>query len=115
MDKGEVDTEVVEGEEGAWGGRLCEEIGGERVDVPVLQKIPSEVATTAYEEGVLTWASGAERLELGALWGEGREQEIAGELRDVSRERGRGEGWDEVMGLEKEPENTNEVWGSGRS
>ena len=37
---------VVEGEEGAWEGRLCEEIWRERVDVPEVQKPPSEVAAT---------------------------------------------------------------------
>ena len=31
---------VLEGEEGAWKGRLCEEIGRERVDVPVVEKPP---------------------------------------------------------------------------
>ena len=30
----------VEGEEGAWEGRLCEEIGRESVDVRVVQKPP---------------------------------------------------------------------------
>ena len=43
------------GEEGAWEGRLCKEIGRERVDVPVVQRHLSEVAATADEEGVLTW------------------------------------------------------------
>ena len=60
----------VEGEEGAWEGRLCEEIGKERVDVRVVQKPPSEVAVTADEEGAP--ASGAEMVEVGALWGEGK-------------------------------------------
>ena len=32
---------VVEGQEGAWEGRLCEEIGRERVDIPVVQKPPT--------------------------------------------------------------------------
>ena len=41
---------IVEGEEGAWEGRLCEEIGRERVDVPAVQKSPSEVAATADEK-----------------------------------------------------------------
>ena len=92
-------AEVVEGEEGAWEGRLCEEIGIERVDVPVVQKSPSGAASTAYEESALTWAptSGAESVEVGALWGEGRKQETAGGLGDGSRERV-GEGSDEVMG-----------------
>ena len=68
---------------------MCEEIGGEKVDVPMVQKPPFEVAATAYEEGLFTWApaSGTERVEVGALWGEGREQEIAGELADGSIER----------------------------
>ena len=47
-------AEVVEREEGAWEGRLCEEIGGERVDVTVVQKPPSEVAATSYEEDAIT-------------------------------------------------------------
>ena len=85
------EAEVVEGEQGAWEGRLCEEIGGERVDVPVVQKTPSEVAASAYEEGVFTWASasGAETVEIGALWGKGREQETTGGSGDGSRERGK--------------------------
>ena len=59
-------AEVVEDEDGAWEGRLCEEIGRERVDEPVVQKPPSEAAATAYEEGALPWApaSGAERVEV---------------------------------------------------
>ena len=87
-------AEVVEGKEGAWEGRLCEETERERVDVPVVQKPPSEVATTEDEEGAFTWAPalGEERRVLGALWGEGREQETAGGQR-----RGRN-GWDEVVG-----------------
>ena len=50
----------------------CKEIGGERVDVPVVQKPPSEVAATACKEGILTKApaSEAERVEVGSLWGE---------------------------------------------
>ena len=56
--------------EGAWEGRLCEEIGKERVDVRVVQKPPSEMAVTADEEGAP--ASGAEMVEVGALWGEGK-------------------------------------------
>ena len=47
---------------------------GERVDIPVVQKHPSE---------------GAEGVEVGALWGEGMEQKTDGGL---------GEGWDGVMG-----------------
>ena len=86
----------VAGEEGTWEGRLYEEIGRERVDVPVVQKPPSEVAATADEGGALAWAP-ASGEEVGALWGEGREQETTGGLGDGSRERG-GEGWDEVMG-----------------
>ena len=37
MDKGGevVDKDGVEGEKGAWEGRLCEEIGRERVELPV--------------------------------------------------------------------------------
>ena len=71
-----------------------EETERERVDVPVVQKPPSEVATTEDEEGAFTWAPalGEERRVLGALWGEGREQETAGGQR-----RGRN-GWDEVVG-----------------
>ena len=90
---------VVEGEEGAWEARLCEEIGRERVDVSVGQKPPSEVAVTAYEEDALTSAptSGVETVEVGALWREGMEPETAGGLEDGSRERGE-EGWNEVMG-----------------
>ena len=70
----------VEGEEGACEGILCKEIGREKVDVPVVQKTPYEVAATAIEEGALTWApaSAAVRGEVGALWREGREQETAG-------------------------------------
>ena len=47
------------------------------------------MAATAYEEGALTWAptSGAERVGVGALWGEGREQENAGGLGDGRREK----------------------------
>ena len=80
----------MEDEEGTWEGRLSEEIGRERIDVRVVQKPPSEVAATADEEGALAWApaSGAEMVEVGALWGEGREQETAGGLGDGSRERG---------------------------
>ena len=87
-------AEVVEGEEGAWEGRMCEEVGGEKVDVPMVQKPPSEVATTAYAEGALTWAhaSGAERVGVGALLGEGREQETARGLGYRSRERGEKDG-----------------------
>ena len=83
----------------AWEGRLCEEIWGKRVDVPVVQKPPSEVAVIAYEEGAFTWASASEveTVEVGALWVEGREQESAGGMGDGSRERGE-EGWDEGMG-----------------
>ena len=40
---------LVEGEEGTLEGRLCEEIGREMVDVPVVQKSPSEMASTADE------------------------------------------------------------------
>ena len=40
-------AEVVEGEEGASEGRLCEEIRGERVDIHVVQKPHSELAATA--------------------------------------------------------------------
>ena len=63
-----MDKDEVEDDEGAWEGRLCKEIGGERVDVHVVQKPPSEVAATADEEGAFTWApaSGAERVEVGA-------------------------------------------------
>ena len=63
----------MEGEERVWEGRLCEEIGRERVDVPVVQKSPSEVAATADEEGALTWApaSGAGGMEIGTIWPEG--------------------------------------------
>ena len=89
---------VVEGKGGAWKGRLCEEIEREGVDVQVVQKPPAEVAATADEEGAFTWApaSGAERVEVGVVWGEGREQETAGGLGGGSREGG--EGGDEVMG-----------------
>ena len=54
------------------------------------------MAATADEEGALTWApaSGEEMVEVGALWGEGREQETAGGLGNGSRERGL-EGWNE--------------------
>ena len=85
---------VVEGEEGAWEGRLYEEIGRERIDVPVVQKPPSEVAATADEEGALTGASasGVEGVEVGALQGEGREQETSGGMGDGSRERGKKDG-----------------------
>ena len=71
-----VDTD---GAEGVWESKLCKEIGGERVDVSVVQKSSSEVAAKVYEEGALTWAptSGAETVEVGALWGEGREQETS--------------------------------------
>ena len=94
-----VDKDGAEVVEDIWKGRLCEEIGGERVDETVVQKPPSEVAATSYEEGTITWApsSGAERVGVGALWGEGRRQETAGGLGDGSRERGV-EGWDEMMG-----------------
>ena len=80
--------------EGAWESRQCE-IRRERVDDSVIQKPPSEVVSTADEEGTLTWAppSGAERVEVGAIWGEEREQETAGGMGDGNRERG-----DEVMG-----------------
>ena len=67
--------------EGAWEDRLSKEIRRERVDT-------SEVAATADKEGTLT--SGVEMVEVGALWGKGREQETAGGLRDRSRERGGG-------------------------
>ena len=64
----------------------------------MVQKPPSEVAATADEEGALAWApeSGAEMVKVGALWGEGREQETAGGLGDESKGKGL-EGWDEVM------------------
>ena len=90
---------VVECQEGVWEGRLCEEFGRERIGVSLVQKPPSEVAATADEEGALTWApaSGAEEVEVEALWGERRDQETAGGLGDGSRKRGQG-GWDEVMG-----------------
>ena len=41
---------------------------GKKDCVSVVQKPPSEVAATAYEEGTLIWAptSGAETLEVGA-------------------------------------------------
>ena len=47
---------------------------GKRVDVPMVQKPPSKVVATAYEEGALTWAPalGAQRVRVGAIWGEGR-------------------------------------------
>ena len=80
---------VVEGEDGIWEGRLCEEIGRERVDVSVIHKPPSEVAATADEEGAFTWApKDAEGMEVVALWGEWRDQETAGGLGDGSRKRG---------------------------
>ena len=44
----ELDKNEAEGEEGAWEGRLCEEVGEKRVGV---QKLPSDVAATADEEG----------------------------------------------------------------
>ena len=77
----------VEGKERAWEGRLCKEVGRERVGVPAVQTPPSEVAATADEEGALTWApaSGAVRMEVGTLWGEGREQETAKEREDGRR------------------------------
>ena len=68
----------MEGGEGAQESRLCEEIGRERVDVPVVQKPPSKVAATADEEGTLTWAPALVRGEVGALWRERREQETSG-------------------------------------
>ena len=48
MDKGgdKDGVGVMEREERAWKGRLCEEIGRERVDVLVVQKPPSEEAAT---------------------------------------------------------------------
>ena len=52
MDKDGV--EVVEGEEGAWESRLCKKTEREKVDVPVVQKPPSEVAATADGEGAFT-------------------------------------------------------------
>ena len=60
----------------------------------MVQKPPSEVAATADEEGALTWApaSGAVRVEVRALWGEGREQETDGGQGDGSRERGEKDG-----------------------
>ena len=93
----------MEGEEGAWDGRLCKEIGRERVDVPVVQKPPSEVAATADEVGTFTWAvegrnrSNLERREgAGNHWSTGRREQREGG--EKGAERGRGEGWDEVMG-----------------
>ena len=55
---------------------------------------PSEVAATADEKGALAWtpASGEEMVEVGALWGEGREEETAGGLGDGGRRMGRGDG-----------------------
>ena len=47
----------MEGDEGAWEGRLCEVVGGERVDVKGVQKPLSEEAATADEEDTLTGAS----------------------------------------------------------
>ena len=78
---------------GSWRARRgpgkadCEEIGRKRVDVPVVQKPPSEVAATSDEEGTLAWApaSGVEMVEVGAIWGEGREHETAGGLGGGSR------------------------------
>ena len=63
----------VEGEEGAWEGRLCEEVGREMVGAPAVQKPPSEVAATADEEGAIKWAPASEavKVEVGAIWGEG--------------------------------------------
>ena len=71
----------------------CEKIGRESFDVPVVQKLPSDVAAAADEEGALTWApaTAGVRGEVGALWREGREQEIAG---------GRGDGG-EMDGLRR--------------
>ena len=62
------DDGKTRGEVGTWEGRLCEEIEREGVDVQVVQKLPSEVAT-ADEEGVFTWApaSGSERVEVGVI------------------------------------------------
>ena len=56
----------MEGEKGTWEGRQCEEIGRDRVDVPMVQKPPSEMAAIANEEGALTWAP-ASGEEVGAL------------------------------------------------
>ena len=53
-----VDKDGAVVEEGAWEGRLREDIGRERVDIPVVQKPSSEVAATADEEGTLIWAEG---------------------------------------------------------
>ena len=79
----------MEGEEGAWEGRLCEEIGREGVDVPVVQKPPSKVAATADEEGALTWAP-ASGVDVGALWGEGNRRRVG-----RWKQREGGEGWAE--------------------
>ena len=71
---------VVEGERRAWEGRLCEEIEREGVDVQVVQKPPAEVAAMANEDGAFTMgpASGAERMEVGVVWGEGGNRRRAG-------------------------------------
>ena len=68
-------------------GKAEYEKGKEKVDVPMVQKPPSEVAATADEEGAFTWApaTAAVRGEVGALWREEREQETTGGLGEESR------------------------------
>ena len=71
----------MEGEEGAWEGRLCEVVGGERVDVKGVQKPHSQWTATADEEDTLIGASatGGARVEVGSLWREvGGKQETTG-------------------------------------